>query len=146
MSRAKPIVERLHARMRRALALHGADRRATGRDRGNVEQLARIHPVTRMIVESREAFEVEGEILQVERRLPSKAGIRFDVLLVRSYAPPRWARNPYLRAMQVGTLERLVGEDRVSFPILGTRACALLSEWNAEDRATLDAHVARGRK
>lgn len=144
----KAAAERALRAARRALTARAGGVGAARRDlRRFVPRAVRsVNPIARMITETREVFEVDGYLMQVERRIPSGKGPHRDVILVRSYGRPTWKPNPFRHAIQVHTLELMIEQDKVSFPMgLGRAASDFVSGWSAANLALLAAHVERGR-
>ncbi|WCP14047.1 hypothetical protein sphantq_02489 [Sphingobium sp. AntQ-1] len=101
-----------------------------------------VNPIARMIVETREVFAVDGNIMQVLRGIPSRMGPHHDVVLVRCYQPPVWTPAPFVQAIQFHTLEDLVENGAVSFPMgLGQTARDFIRNWPPEAVAALTACV-----
>ena len=133
---AKPIVEQLFSIAKRKMVARSGGLGSLRRDfRRFVPRAVRsVDPIVRMITETREVFEVDGDFMQVEHRLPSARGPHHDVVLVRSYEAPTWKRNPYLQAIQVQALERMVEKEEVSFPMgLSQTASAFTTSWSESE-------------
>lgn len=99
-------------------------------------------PIAELIVQTREVYAIDGSIMQVLRRIPSGMDAHHDVVLFRSYLPPAWNPAPFVTAIQFRTLERLVEDDAVSFPIgLGKAARDFSRDWPPAAISALEARV-----
>lgn len=86
--------------------------------------------IAEMIVATREVFSVDVDIMQVLRRIPSTMGRHHDVVLIRSYQPPSWNPAPFVEAIQFRTLEDMVEQGAVSFPMgLGQASREFTADW-----------------
>lgn len=86
-----------------------------------------------MIVETREVFSVDADNMQVLRSIPSRMGLHHDVVLIRSYRPPSWNPAPFVQAIQFRTLEDMIAEGAVGFPMgLGKVSRDFIADWPAD--------------
>ena len=128
---AKPVVERLLARMRQAQSSavrrplrEGPSthfRRDPDRISGATDWPADdpVTPAARRMMDG-ETFEVDGDFYTVEDVHPSTMGAQADVLVLRGFEQVRGDERTTLRAIQVRDLETLIDEGRVEIPFFGS--------------------------
>lgn len=79
------------------------------------------HTLTRgaaLIVEQRLSFTVGDEIMKVERRLPAaRIGLLGDLLFVACYKQATMRRTPFVKAIQIETLEQMIRDGAASVNI-----------------------------
>mgnify|MGYP005987615507 CR=1 FL=1 len=147
MKRSKPIVERLHPYLRSRFISKITCSHPSGRPARVSASRFPINSVSRRIIEGRTSFELDGDILKVERFLPSRSGGHCDVVLLRSYAPSGHPSGPFVRALQIRTIEALAEMGRIRFPKDRTRAGAELpGDCSHDEGAAMIASVEGGRK
>lgn len=112
----KPMIERLLPKLKARMLTDGTRKRASRRGvrRDGLGVPERLGPVAILIVEARRAIAFDGTIMQVERRLPAATGDpHADVVLMRAYEGQDGRQLPYVRAIQVRSLERLIAGGRI---------------------------------